>query len=280
MTGNSDQLLDRIVPRLAETPGIAAIVLGGSRARGTATATSDYDLGLYFRREAPFDTETLLEVVRRLVDDPAAAAVTPIGGWGPRIVGGGWLSIGGQKVDLLYREVEAVTAVIDDCHAGRIAMDYQPGHPHGFCSAIWMGEVALCKPLHDPQGIIATLKARTEPFPEALRQAVVQRFLWEILFNIENAAIAVSRGEQNHIAGCVYRALVCAGQVLFALNGRYLINEKGALVEAAGFPRTVSALQARVDRIWAAIGRCEFPAALSGLRAIEGELQALATQTR
>lgn len=276
MNGNNDPLLDRIVPRLAQVTGVAAVVLGGSRARGTATATSDYDLGLYFERATPIDTDRLLETVRPLVDDPAAAAVTTIGAWGPRIVGGGWLSIGGQKVDLLYREVDAVAAVIDDCHAGRIAMDYQPGHPHGFCSAHWMGEVALCKPLHDPRGILAGLQARTAPFPAPLREALLGKFMWEILFSIENAAIAVPRREQTHIAGCVYRALACAGQVLFALNGRYLINEKGALAEAAGFPKTVPDLIGRVDRIWSAIGRCAFPDAIAELRMIEGELQALA----
>jgi hypothetical protein len=31
-------------------------------------------------------------------------------------------------------------------------MAYQPGHPHGFCSAIWMGEVVLCRPLSDSEG--------------------------------------------------------------------------------------------------------------------------------
>jgi predicted nucleotidyltransferase len=155
MPGVTDPMLTRIVPRLAEVPGIVAVVLGGSRARGTASATSDYDVGLYYGPDEPLDTEHLLNVVGDLVDDSSAAAVTPVGGWGPRIVGGGWLSIGGRKVDLLYRGVEPVRAVISDCRAGQISMDYQPGHPHGFCSAIWMGEVALCEPLHDPQGLIS-----------------------------------------------------------------------------------------------------------------------------
>jgi hypothetical protein len=45
-------------------------------------------------------------------------------------------------VDLLYRPLESVERVISDCREGSVSMDYQPGHPHGFCSAIWMGEVA------------------------------------------------------------------------------------------------------------------------------------------
>lgn len=275
MTNVLDPLLARIVPRLAEVPGIAGIALGGSRARGTAAAASDYDIGLYYGPQEPLDTVRLLEIVKELVDDPDAAAITPVGGWGPRIVGGGWLKIGGQKVDLLYRGVEPVRAVITACRAGQISMDYQSGHPHGFCSAIWMGEVALCVPLHDPHGAIAELKAATTPYPDALRDALLKMFLWEILFSVENGEIAVARGEQTHIAGCIYRALCCIGQVLFALNQRYLINEKGALVEATRFPRTVSLLAERTDRIWEALGRREFGAAFCDLRALEADVRVL-----
>src|SRR5580700_1285603 len=103
-----DIILQRIVPVLAEVPGVAAIALGGSRARGTATETSDYDVGLYYSADRPLDTDRLLQAVRQFADAPEAAQVTPIGGWGPWIVGGGWLSVGGRKVDLLYRGIEAV----------------------------------------------------------------------------------------------------------------------------------------------------------------------------
>ena len=271
-----DPILQRIVPRLAEVPGVAAVVLGGSRGRGTHNAASDYDIGLYYGPEAPLDTDALLRTARALVDDPAAATVTPVGGWGPRIVGGGWLSVEGRKVDLLYRGIEPVRAVIADCRAGIVSMAYQPGHPHGFCSAIWMGEVALCRPLYDPSGSVAALKALTAPYPDALRAALLKMFLWEVLFGIENGEIAVARGEQTHIAGCVYRALCCIGQVLFALNGRYLINEKGALAEAAGFARTLPDLAARTGRIWAAVGGGEFARALPDLRSLDAELRALA----
>ena len=238
MPGVLDPMLTRVIPRLAEVPGVVGVVLGGSRVRGTANAASDYDLGLYYGPDEQLDTEHLLNVARDLVDNFNAAAITPVGGWGPRIVGGGWLSIEGRKVDLLYRGVEPVRAVISECRAGRISMDYQPGHPHGFCSAIWMGEVALCQPFHDPQGLITQLKASTSPYPDKLREALLKKFLWEILFSIENGEIAIARGEQTHIAGCAYRALCCIGQVLFTLNRRYLINEKGALVEAAEFSCT------------------------------------------
>src|SRR5690242_6573877 len=75
-----DPLLQCIVPALAEVPGVAAIALGGSRARGTATETSDYDIGLYYSAERPLDTDRLLQAVRAFADAPRGRAVTPIGG--------------------------------------------------------------------------------------------------------------------------------------------------------------------------------------------------------
>jgi hypothetical protein len=267
-----DPLLEHVIPLLADVPGVVAIVLGGSRARGTATTGSDYDIGLYFGSGVRLDTACLLEVVKGIVDDPEAAAVTPVGGWGPWIVGGGWLSIAGRRIDLLYRDVDSVAQVIDACRTGHITMDYQPGHPHGFCSATWMGEVALCQPIHDPQRIISKLKTMTSPYPEPLREALIRRFNWEILFSIENGEIAIPRGEQTHVAGCTYRALCCIGQVLFAFNRRYLINEKGALDEAARLPVTVRDLSSRVTSVWRSIGRREFRAAIGALRALEQDL--------
>ena len=193
-----DQFLERVTRRLADVPGVGAVVLGGSRARGMATTGSDYDLGLYFVSQTGLDTDCLLQPVRSLVDDPDAAAVTPVGGWGPRIVGAGWLTVSGRKLDLLYRNAEAVAEVIRACHDGRVTMDYQPGHPHGFCSATWMGEVALCQPLHDPRNMIAESKAMAWLYPEQLPEALIQRFQWEVLFSIENGESAIARGQQTH----------------------------------------------------------------------------------
>lgn len=271
----ADPILSRIGAVLAEVPGVAAIALGGSRARGTANDASDYDIGLYFSTAQPLETGRLLEAAKVFADAPDTVAVTPVGGWGPWIVGGAWLRVDGHKVDLLYRSLDDVTRVIEACRAGEITIHYQAGHPHGFCSAIWMGEIALCQPLYDPGEMLARLKAKALLYPAPLRKALIERFQWEILFAIENAELAVARGEQTHIAGCVYRALACLAQVLFALNERYLINEKGALPEAAMFQRTIPDLLGRVDAVWRSIGEKEFVSALASMRGIERDLKAL-----
>src|SRR4029077_16871396 len=49
---NDEVLIGRLVRAFGGVPGVRAIVLGGSRARGEATAQSDYDIGLYYEPDS------------------------------------------------------------------------------------------------------------------------------------------------------------------------------------------------------------------------------------
>ena len=112
----------------------------------------------------------------------------------------------------------------------------------------------------------------TVPYPEALRAALIRRFQWEILFSIENAQTAVPRAMRLTLPAARSASLACAAQVLFAVNRRYLINEKGALAGAARLPLTVDNLAERVKSVWQAIGLRAFDASLTELGSIEREL--------
>lgn len=45
----TDERLRDVACRLVEVPGVAAVMLGGSRARSAELPDSDVDLGLYYR---------------------------------------------------------------------------------------------------------------------------------------------------------------------------------------------------------------------------------------
>ncbi|MBN9087699.1 MAG: nucleotidyltransferase domain-containing protein [Reyranella sp.] len=244
---NDDVLIGRLVRALGGVPGIRAIVLGGSRARGEAAAHSDYDIGLYYEADNPIDTGRLAKAAM-LLPGAASSSVTAIGDWGPWINGGAWLTVGGQRVDLLYRELGKVRGVIEACCAGRIERVYQPGHPHAFVSAIYMGEMALARVLWDPDQVLAPLQRRCAPYPLALGEALIRTFLWEAKFAVENALHGRGRDDPAYVAGCGFRAVACLNQSLFALNGVYLLNEKGATQAAEKLTRRPSGYAARVGQ--------------------------------
>jgi predicted nucleotidyltransferase len=272
---NDEALLGRLVGALAPVPGIEAVALGGSRARGTATAHSDYDIGLYYRAGRAIDVGALARAVAALDDRGARAEVTPLGGWGPWIDGGGWLLIGGAHVDLLYRELDRVVSAIDDARAGKIEAYYQPGHPHAFLPIIYAGEVAYARVLHDPTGSLAELQVRTTPYPPALAEALRRRFEWEATFALANARKSLGRGDVSYLAGCMFRAIASLCQVLFALNGAWLLNEKGAVAAVDDFARKPADFSRRGSRLYADLGSGAGAAALDCLAGLLEEVQSL-----
>lgn len=139
MTHQLPSFIPHLTNRLKSIPGVAAIALGGSRARGNHTEKSDVDLGIYYNPENPIDVNALNQLASEIDESDRTNLITPLGEWGKWINAGGWLQVEGVAVDFLYRDIVKVNRVIDDCHAGKITIDYQPGHPHGFVSCIYMG---------------------------------------------------------------------------------------------------------------------------------------------
>jgi predicted nucleotidyltransferase len=68
--------LDAFVERLKPVPGIVALVVGGSRARGWADTSSDTDLGLYYHRHNPLNVAALDAVATECDDRKSAGLVT------------------------------------------------------------------------------------------------------------------------------------------------------------------------------------------------------------
>jgi predicted nucleotidyltransferase len=248
------ELLSMLGTRLGALKGVKAVVLGGSHARGMAQAGSDIDLGILYSEAEPLSIESLREFAEELNDTPGPV-VTGLYEWGKWVNGGAWLTIGQQRVDFLYRCLEQVERVIADAEAGRYELDYAQQPPFGFFSGTYLGEVATCLPAFDPGGWVEKLKRRVAAYPEALQRAVVQEQLWSAEFGL--AAFAskfAARGDTFGTAACLTRALNQMVLALFALNRKYLVNDKTALLEISGFERAPQEFKARVQRTLAGLG--------------------------
>ena len=166
------------------------------------------------------------------------------------------LTIGGQRVDFLYRSLEHLDRVITDAEAGRYELHYPQQPPFGFFSATYLGDVAVCIPLVDPEGHLDRLKSRVANYPEALRQAVVRDYLWAAEFGL--AAFArkfAARSNAYGTVACLTRAVNELVLVLFALNRTYLINDKTALTEIAEFELAPREFGSRVQQTLAHPGK-------------------------
>jgi len=269
--------LRAVVSELAALPGVEAVVLGGSHARGLAREDSDVDLGLLYRDARPIDVAAVRAFAARWNDAPDPV-VSELYEWGPWVNGGAWLTLRGRRVDLLYHSLERVEQTIEDARAGRHEVHFAQQPPFGFWSGTLLGEAACALPLQDPAGHAERLRALVAAYPEPLRAAVLRDMLWGAEFGL--AAFApkfAARGDAWGTLSCLGRAVWQLGLALFALNRCYLVNDKTLLDEIDGFALAPSGFRERVATAVSAPGRTpgELGAAVEAIAALSRETRAV-----
>ncbi len=244
-----EHLLQRIAGELALCPFVAGVVLGGSRATGTATETSDIDIGIYYDGEQ-IDFDRLNEIAASLDDGHRENLICREGGWGNWVNCGGWLTVERYHVDLILRETGRVRDILDRTDRGETAAHYQTGHPHGYVDAMYRGELAAGRVLYARDRGFEQMKRRAESYPEELRRALISFFMFEANFSCSLARAYAGRDDVYYVAGHLFRAASALNQVMFALNRTYCLNEKKAVLRIRDFPLTLPDYAARVNGLF------------------------------
>lgn len=248
----TDERLGALAERLSAVGGVIGVLLGGSRGRGEHSPESDFDLGLYYR--SPLDINGLRALARE-VSGPDATLTDP-GQWGPWVDGGGWLTIDGQPVDWIYRDLNRVERAWEDAQAGLFYFHGQVGHPLGVPDFAYPGEVALGVVLADPTGRLSELQHETRNYPPKLADALVAR-LSEATFLIAGARKSTRRHDTAYVAGCLFRVVGVCVHALHGRAGRWLINEKGCVASAGRLAIAPDDFAERAHGLLAMLGRSE-----------------------
>jgi tetratricopeptide (TPR) repeat protein len=228
------QLLTELTAQLSRVPGVLALVLGGSYARGSQHAASDLDVGLYYRQAQPFAIEAIREIANRISKD-GPPTVTDFYRWGQWVNGGAWIQTAAGKVDFLYRNLDQVEGAIADAEQGIVYHDYPQQPAYGFYSVIYLAETNICIPLDDPQGEIAALKRRVAHYPPRLKEKLTADALWSAEFTLLHARGFAEKGDIYNTVGCLTRTAANLTQALFALNETYFMSDKKVMQVIAGF---------------------------------------------
>jgi len=208
-----------IATSLHRIPGVIAVVLGGSRARGEERPDSDWDFGLYYRgSRRPIDPDD----VRAL---GYAGIVFAPGDWGPIVNGGAWLTIGGERVDLIYRDLDQVEAWLADAEAGRFGVSREVGYVAGVATYVPVGELAICRQL-------AGGRLPRPSFPAALRRTAPPWWRNIAAGAVVGAAAHAERGDPAACLANLGQALLAEAQARLAARGEWALNEKGLLARA------------------------------------------------
>lgn len=244
------RVLTDIVEDLQKIPNIAAIVLGGSYAAGTATPASDLDIGIYYHESQPFH----IEAIRQVAQKHAISSLTVTGfyEWGPWVNGGAWIQTGAGKADFLYRNIEQVQATIAKARNGEWDNHYEQQPPYGFSSVMYLAETQICLPLFDPAGLIAQLKLAIQPYPVLLKKNMVQQSLWSAEFTLMHAAYFAEVTDVYNTLGCFTRCIKNMVMALFALNELYPISDKRAIDTLEKAAIKPAGLRDKIDHILSA----------------------------
>ena len=246
--------LQNIVGTLNDVKGLQAVVLGGSWASNTQRPDSDIDVGLYYNEHTPLDIDHVRKIAWKLNDFPNPE-VTELGGWGRWVNGGAWLTINGQRVDFLYRNIDLVSTIIDECNRGETQFDYLQQPPYGFYSYIYCAETQMCKVIFDPQKSISDLKSKVSNYSEFLKSNIINNFLWQAEFALEVAKKPAHSGNVFFVAGCLTRIASSMVQVLYALNETYFVSDKRLKKDLEQFNLKPQDFGMRLDRMLGDIGR-------------------------
>jgi hypothetical protein len=207
------QPIAELVDVLAAMPGAVAVVLGGSRALGPGDAGSDWDLGLYYR--GAIDLTALA----------ARGVVYPPGSWGRLMNGGAWLRCGGEKVDVLLRDLDVVEHWTGRAEEGEFEVDALLGYLAGAPTYTLSAELASCRLLHG--------EVPAAPFPPKLAAAAPPRWRFCRSFSLDYARMHARRGNLAGATGQAAKAVMEEAHAVLCESGRWVCNEK-RLIETAG----------------------------------------------
>jgi hypothetical protein len=201
---------------LASIPGVVAVTLGGSRATGDADEDSDWDFGLYYRGSLDIDA------VRRL---GWPGQVFEIGDWGRIVNGGAWLEVDGVKVDLIYRDLDAVEHWVAEAAQGRFEVQREVGYVAGIATYVLAGELAVGEVLHG---------SLPEPVYSAELSSAAETFWRQIGAGAMHFAQAHAvRGDVTATLANASQAVLCVAQARLAASREWALNEK-RIIQRAG----------------------------------------------
>jgi len=199
---------------LATAPGVVAVVLGGSRALGRATESSDWDLGVYYR--GPLDLAALSSL----------GQFYPPGSWGRIMNGGAWLTVRETKVDVLLRDLDTVEHWAARAAEGVFEIDALLGYVAGAPTYSLLAERAVALPLH------GTLEPIAE-YPRRLAEKAPWRWRYNAQFSLDYALMHARRGDAIGTVAQAAKAVIEEAHARLSARQCWVLNEKG-IVQRAG----------------------------------------------
>lgn len=189
------------------------------------------------------------------------------------------LGDGGMLIDYNLREIGLVDQAIVECLEGRITVQHVSGHPFGIVNSSYAAEIHYGQILWEaPDHALSALKgklAMQESYPEKLRQATVTYFMKEASLLLADGRNSALQGDIHFVSASFSHAVSSWVQVIHALNGQFLLGEKGGLKRANQLPIGPKQFRLRVNQIYRYFAANNPSLAYCEIDMLESEMNAL-----
>ncbi|MGN6326971.1 nucleotidyltransferase domain-containing protein [Pseudolysinimonas sp.] len=208
--------LDEAADALHALPGVLAVALGGSRAQGTSRPDSDWDVAVYYR--GSFDPQAIRDL-------GWPGRLSAVGEWSPTFNGGGKVTVGGEQVDIHYRDLDLIDRVHGDAVRGVFTVENLLFHQAGLPSYLLLAELGLNRTL---RGSLPRWG-----YPAELRRTAPGVWWHWAELTLRYAEDGHARhGRVAQCLGLVTQAACFTAHAILAHRGAWITNEKQLLTRA------------------------------------------------
>lgn len=209
--------IQMLVDDLMSIERVVGVGLGGSRAKGLANENSDYDLVLYRVGADPISADDIGQIIKPRVQKLIYPSK------------GNFLQaeLAGAKIELFQADISALSHEIDMALQGKFRWVVRPLFPHGDLSTRQITQLVTNPILREHGEEVSSLRAKALPFPKSLKNSLVRFFLEQASYSMIHAAKVRSQGDVQYLVALVSSFVFFVNIVIFSLNGRYPIIEKG-----------------------------------------------------
>jgi hypothetical protein len=142
--------------------------------------------------------------------------------------GGAWLRLGGEKVDVMLRDLDVVEHWTRRAENGEFERDALLGYVAGVPTYILTAELASCRPLRG--------RLPSAAFPPKLAAAAPPVWRFCRSFSLDYARMHARRGNVAGTVGQAAAAVLQEAHAILCERSEWICNEK-RLIEAAGLAR-------------------------------------------
>ncbi|MFZ4551318.1 MAG: hypothetical protein ACOYNB_05790 [Aquabacterium sp.] len=197
--------------------GIEAISIGGSRALGLASATSDFDIVLHTRDANCFANNDLIKALEQLGEGCKLTKT-------PALISA---EKGGQKFEFFLKDLPSIERDVEQARQGKFKWFIKPLFPHGDLSTTPLAHLAHLDCMFDRSGALKRVRDAVTPMPPALVTSLLQYFSVQMDITVIHALKVNKYADLQYLVALSSQFVFFFDILMFALNDTYPVLEKG-----------------------------------------------------